>query len=169
LHLLLAQISGQKKHAFHRVSCDTFGRVLTWFGPGVDPDPKAQFKNFVERIAYIARQPWFFGLIDNAELLLHDLPQKPVYMIRLSNDPGYFTIQTKKMKTRIIYNPALGGYKPESERDVFPDLVKFAETKLQAYVPQSGSEFAAIFGHGDPIQVGAYGVFGQLNSDDKKT
>jgi serine/threonine protein kinase len=96
LHLLLAQISGQKNFAFQRVSCDAFGKTLAWFGPGVDKDPKAQHKHFLDRIAYIAQQPWFFGLIDNADLLLHDLPNKPVYMIRLSNDPGYFTIHTKK-------------------------------------------------------------------------
>jgi len=95
LHTLLAQISGVKKHAFHKVSCEKFGKVLTWFGPGID-DPKAQHKNFLERIGHIAKQPWFFGNIDNAELLLHETKGKPTFMIRLSTEPGYFTIQTKK-------------------------------------------------------------------------
>jgi serine/threonine protein kinase len=93
LRLLLAQISGQRPATFQKVTCENFGKVLIWFGPGVDNQPKSKHKNFMERIAYIARQPWFFGLIDNADLLLHDLPTKPVYMIRLSNDPG---LQTRK-------------------------------------------------------------------------
>jgi len=164
LHLLLAQISGQKNFAFHRVSCDAFGKTLAWFGPGVDKDPNAQHKNFLDRIAYIAQQPWFFGLIDNADLLLHDLPNKPVYMIRLSNDPGYFTIHTKKMKTRMVYTPGKG-YRPEkSAGDVFPDLVQFAENHLKAYEPQSGSDYSKIFGDSgqNMLPAGAYGLMSTL-------
>jgi serine/threonine protein kinase len=144
LKLLLAQISGQKNSTFSRVTCENFGKVLAWFGPGIDNDPKAQHKNFLERVAYIARQPWFFGSIDKPDLLLHD-GNKPVYMIRLSNEPGYFTIHTTKMKTRIIYTPGVG-YKPEGDKEVFPDLVVFAKSKLQAYDAQTGSDYAAIFG-----------------------
>jgi len=162
LKLLIAQISGQKLSAFTRVSCEVFGKVLAWFGPGIDHDPKSVHKNFLERIAHIASQSWFFGLIDNADLLLHDTPEKPVYMIRLSNEPGYFTIHTKKMKTRIVYQSGVG-YKPEREKDVFLDLVKFADFHLKAYEPQSGSEYSTIFGTSTGLAVGtAYQTISQL-------
>jgi len=167
LHLLLAQISGQKNFAFHRVTCENFGKVLTWFGPGVDTTPTAQHPNFLERISYIARQPWFFGFIDNADLLIHDTDNKTRYIIRLSNEPGYFTIQTKKVKSRIVYVPGVG-YKPEQEKDTFPDLVKFAEVKLKTFEPQSGSEFTQIFGNSE-VQMGLYGAFGTLiNNTEQK-
>jgi len=142
------------------------GKVLIWFGPGVDNQPKAKHKNFMERIAYIARQPWFFGLIDNADLLLHDLPTKPVYMIRLSNDPGYFTIHTKKMKTRIIYD-AKTGYKPEKGNNTFPDLVEFSETHLKAYEPLSGSDFIKIFGDSTFEERGLYDRMNNLISTEE--
>jgi len=165
LHLLCAQISGQRPSNFAKVSCENFGKVLTWFGPGVDTKPgKGKHKNFLERVAHIASQPWFFGLIDNADLLLHD-GQRPVYMIRLSNDPGFFTIHTKKMKTRIVYD-AKTGYKPEKGNNIFQDLVEFAENHLKAYDPLSGSEFAKIFGDVGFERAGAYKTINNLISTD---
>jgi len=155
LHLILSQIAGQRKSSFNKVSCENFGKVLAWFGPGVDPDPKAQFHNFLQRMAHICRQPWFFGLIANPERILHN-GDKPVFMIRLSTDPGYFTIQTTTMKTRIIYVHG-SGYKPENEKAIFPDLVEFTNNikSLKAYEPQEGSDFTYIFGKLDE-RSGAY-------------
>jgi len=40
----------------------------------------------------------------------------------------------KKVKSRIVYVPGVG-YKPEQEKDTFPDLVKFAEVKLKTFSP----------------------------------
>lgn len=161
--LLLAQISGQARSVFNRVYCENFGKVLAWFGPGVDNDPKAVHKNFLERMAYICRQPWFFGLPENPERLLHDGP-KPVYMIRLSNDPGYFTIHTTKMKTRILYTPGTG-YRPEKEKEVCSDLVEFVNSKLKAYEIQIGSDYYPIFGALEPQQQqgNAYQAITNLN------
>jgi len=66
-------------------------------------------------------------------------------MIRLSNDPGYFTIHTTKMKTRILYVPGVG-YRPEKEKEVCSDLVEFVNSKLKAYEIQIGSDYYPIFG-----------------------
>jgi len=88
-------------------------------------------------------------------------------MIRLSNEPGYFTIQTKKIKSRIIYVPGVG-YKPEQEKDIFPDLVKFIEVKLRAFEHQAGSEYSLIFGTSGALAVGLYGAFGTLISAEEQ-
>jgi len=161
-HLLMSQIAGQRKSAFNRVSCENFGKIFLWFGPGVEPDPsKSRFPNFLERMAHLCRQPWFFGLIFNPERILHD-GDKPVFMLRLSTEPGYFTIQTTQIKTRVIYIPGVG-YKPENEQTIFPDLVEFTNTKLKAYEAQEGSEFTYIFGKNTEIDRGNYSAIGSLS------
>jgi len=112
-------------------------------------------------MAHLCRQPWFFGLIFNPERILHD-GDKPVFMLRLSTEPGYFTIQTTQIKTRVIYIPGVG-YKPENEQIVFPDLVEFTNTKLKAYEAQEGSEFTYIFGKNTEIDRGNYSAIGSLS------
>jgi len=160
LQLLLSQIAGQRKSEFTRVSCDNFGKLLAWFGPGIEIDGKSHFKNFLERMAYICRQPWFWGLLSNPEQILHD-GEKKVFLVRLSNDPGYFTIQTTSIKTRIVYI-AGKGYKPETDNNYFEDLVDFINNhpKLKTFIPQEGSAFSRIFGTSADLQpvvnAGAY-------------
>jgi len=153
LQLLMSQIAGQRRSTFSRITCENFGKILVWFGPGVETDPKSAYTNFLERVGHICRQPWFFGLIYNPERILHDV-ERPVFMLRLSNDPGYFTIQTTQIKTRIVYAPGTG-YKPENESTSFRDLVEFTNSKLKAYAPQAGSDFSLIWGT-QTEQRGAY-------------
>jgi len=77
-------------------------------------------------------------------------------MLRLSTDPGYFTIQTTQIKTRIVYTPGVG-YKPENEKNVFQDLVEFTNSRiLKSYESQEGSDFTFIFGKATDERVGSY-------------
>jgi serine/threonine protein kinase len=165
LRLLLAQISGKTKSTFGRVSCENFGKILSWFGPGEDNESKQ--KNFLERMAHISRQPWFFGLIVDADRILFNEGDKPVFLVRLSTEPGYFTIQTTKIKTRIIYTPGVG-YKGEMEEGIFQDLVTFVNDGLmKSYQPQKGSDFVTIFGTQTGPVVGSYMALNTFLQDDK--
>jgi len=154
LRVLLAQISGISKSNFEKVSCQNFGKFLSWFGPGQETVNKEQ-RNFLSRMSHICSQPWFHGMINNPDAILSGKPKE--FMVRLSNEAGYFTIQTSTRKSRIVYTPTVGYYPDISaKKEVFQDMVTWVQSFMKDYTPCLNSEFSLIFGFGDNPQIGNY-------------
>jgi len=145
LKLLLAHISGVKRSNFTAVTCENFGKLLTWFGPGIEEKPTR--KTFLDRMAEICKQPWFHGNPDNPDALVKG--NKQSFLVKLSaQSPGFFTVQLHTVKVRVIYHPGRG-YKEEiGAKDIFQDLVQWVAEKLvkgRKLAPVGGSEFQLIF------------------------
>jgi len=144
LKILLAQISGVNKLNFEYVTCESFGKLLSWFGPGVEVDGD-KISTFMDRIWAICSKAWFHGKIDNAEAILHE--KIGSYLVRLSTQAGCFTIQTSQVAVRIIYTPGKG-FKEElrQEGEWFNNMDTLLSEKLPQMVPCGNSEFSSIFG-----------------------
>jgi len=148
--ILLAQISGVQKSLFHRVSCENFGKLLQWFGPGIELIDGTH-KTFLERVLYLCSQPFFHGYLANPDTLLQGDPR--LFLVRLSpTNPGTFTIQTLKIRSRILYTPG-EGYHPEmGDKQVFKDyrsFVQWIKTNMKDFVPLLNSDFAEVFGNSE--------------------
>jgi len=146
--ILLAQISGVTKSRFSRVSCETFGKFLQWFGPGIELTSNGTHKTFLERVYYLCSQPFFHGFISNPDVLLQGDPR--LFLVRGSGSPGTFTIQTLKLRSRIIYTPGVG-YEPEmGHKQVFKDYKSFVDwitENMKDFSPLLNSEFTQVLGN----------------------
>jgi len=147
LKLVLAHISGVILTNFTHVTCENFGKLLAWFGPGIEEKPDR--KTFLDRMDDICKQPWFYGNPSNPEALV--VGQQHSFIIRLSPPaPGSFTVQTGKTKARVTYHPGKG-YLGDSEKDrskVFSSLGEWVDTQLvkKGYQPiKAVSDFTRIF------------------------
>eukprot|EP01124_Arcella_intermedia_P021173 TRINITY_DN2913_c0_g1_i3.p1 TRINITY_DN2913_c0_g1~~TRINITY_DN2913_c0_g1_i3.p1 ORF type:complete len:522 (+),score=121.48 TRINITY_DN2913_c0_g1_i3:19-1584(+) len=143
LKLLMAHISGVNQATLKTIKCEDFGKLLTWFGPGIDENSK---RTFLDRVVAICKQPWFFGNLANPEGLVAGSGGR-LFLIRLSN-PGYFTVQSDTWKARVEYVPGRG-YKAGNSPDFFPDLDMWVQSELVgkkgfSIVPNP-SEFRQIF------------------------
>eukprot|EP01124_Arcella_intermedia_P021174 TRINITY_DN2913_c0_g2_i1.p1 TRINITY_DN2913_c0_g2~~TRINITY_DN2913_c0_g2_i1.p1 ORF type:complete len:230 (+),score=48.58 TRINITY_DN2913_c0_g2_i1:1-690(+) len=123
LHLLMAHISGVNQPTLKTIKCEDFGKLLSWFGPGID----GKGKTFLDRVVSICKQPWFFGNLTNPESIVSGSGGR-VFLIRLST-PGYFTVQSDTWKARVKYVPGKG-YQTEKSPDYFPDLDVWVQCEL---------------------------------------
>jgi len=166
--ILLAQISGVAKSRFTRVSCENFGKLLEWFGPGIELDPNGTHRTFLERVYYICSQPWFHGYISNPDVLLQGDPR--LFLVRLSVVPGTFTIQTLKVRSRIVYT-AGQGYQPEmGDKQVFKDyksFVQWIDENMKEYSPLLNSEFTQVLGQ--PVELDPRNLYVALSSFSNKS
>jgi len=121
LKLLLAQISGIKKLYFDHVTCDNFGKLLAWFGPGLEYKSN-ETTNFMHRMRKICSEPWFHGNIDNADAIING--KSDHFLVRLSTQAGCYTIQTPDVRVRIIYKHHRGFQEEKTQKPElwFPDL-----------------------------------------------
>jgi len=156
LKLLLAHISGVKgDNKDYNVTCENFGKLLAWFGPGIEERP--DLRTFLDRIVEICKQPWFHGNPENPDTLVKNAKPKS-FMIRLSAQvPGSFTVQTPEIRARIKYIPGRG-YEEEkgATKEIYPNLIQWVHDKLivaRKYEPLIGSQFAPIFGGGQSIKL----------------
>jgi len=137
LRIVVAQISGINKNNFNAITMENFGKLLEWFGPGVDKG-----KNFVDRVGEMCHEKWFHGQIDNAHAV-QLLSNPKAFLIRFSTNPGSFTFQSQ-VSVRINRTPD-GGYQPAGgdRYDSIFELVKKEWSELEIC---PGSPFSYIFG-----------------------
>jgi len=146
LKLLLAQISGIKKLYFDHVTCDNFGKLLAWFGPGLEYKSN-ETTNFMHRMRKICSEPWFHGNIDNADAIING--KSDHFLVRLSTQAGCYTIQTPDVRVRIIYKHHRGFQEEKTQKPElwFPDLSSLIKSFLGTKISCAESEFAVIYGN----------------------
>eukprot|EP01123_Difflugia_compressa_P008793 TRINITY_DN272_c0_g1_i2.p1 TRINITY_DN272_c0_g1~~TRINITY_DN272_c0_g1_i2.p1 ORF type:complete len:528 (-),score=105.30 TRINITY_DN272_c0_g1_i2:120-1703(-) len=142
--LLMAQISGIAVANLTTVTCEDFGKLLAWFGPGIEEKNQT---TFLDRVVDICRHPWFWGAPQNPESIILEQNQ---FLVRLASIPGRFTLHTPRMKYYIFYY-AGKGYQLDSKKDsppVLPTLddviTHYGHTLLAKLSHKPGSAFHMI-------------------------
>jgi len=143
LRIVVAQISGNSKAIFNSITMENFGKLLEWFGPGIDSNEEIR-RHFLDRVGEICQQKWFHGQIDNADAVLGN-NQKNAFMIRLSSIPGSFTFQSQSGKRVRINRTEDGGFQPVGGKryDTLIQLVN--EVWLHNHSVCPGSPFSNVF------------------------
>jgi len=89
------------------VTLQNFGKVLSYFGPLTsDKTSRKQDESFIERIERTKSEIWYHGDIDQNEAttrLCASTEKHGVFLVRLSQSPGYFTI-SHRAKDKHIYH-----------------------------------------------------------------
>jgi len=156
--ILLAQISGIKN--LQHVTCENFGKVLAWFGPGVEVRGSEKV-TFLNRMRKICSEAWFHGNIDT-ESAFGLINGKSIdhFLVRLSTQPGCFTIQTLYLRVRIIYKPNVGFQEEITQKpDVwYPDLSVLIKSWLGTKLECGNSVFSSIYGNKKTSEVPIYGA-----------
>jgi len=156
IKILLAQISGISKSNFDVVSCESFGKLLKWFGPGIEQQGDGEKTTFLERVHFICSRLFFHGFLANSNTLLQGSHRQ--FLLRLSPIPGSFTIQTPTKRCRVIYTPG-EGYKPQWVPDnnqmlfkTCSDFFNWINENMKNFVPLPNSDFSEVFGNNSHIE-----------------
>jgi len=90
--------------------------------------------------------------LDNSNALFQGTPKaNHHFLLRFSDTPGSFTIQTSKNRCRVVYTPG-EGYKPQLSEDnqIFPTYTEFVDwinQNMKGFTPLPSSEFSEVFGN----------------------
>jgi len=144
LRIILAQITGSSKATFTSVSMENFGKLLEWFGPGID-SLNEERRTFLDRVGETCMQPWFHGQIENAETVLGN-NHKNAFMIRLSSIPGTFTFQSQSANRVRINRTEDGGFQPHGGKRYDSLILLVKEVWSHNHIVCPGSPFADVFG-----------------------
>mmetsp|Transcript_16269 Transcript_16269/g.63418 ORF Transcript_16269/g.63418 Transcript_16269/m.63418 type:complete len:730 (+) Transcript_16269:107-2296(+) len=138
------------------VTLETFGNMLTWFGPMVDVNTRKVI--LLKTMRDVLSEPWFHGDIGVEEAENRLLGRKDgTFLIRFSSIVGCYTISKIQGRVithqRIIHKPGVGFSINYNTYHSLPDLVNYARADLQLAEACLGSRFGHIF-TASPFQSG---------------